>query len=62
VLDVEDTPVKAGDNLKDDVALRIETVINSPDDLGCRRMLANLPERSTTGCCTLKSPARARYL
>ena len=30
--------------LKDDVALRIETVINSPDDLGCRRMLANLPE------------------
>jgi hypothetical protein len=30
--------------LKDDVALRIETVINSPDDLGCRRMLSNLPE------------------
>ena len=30
--------------LKDGVALRIETVINSPDDLGCRRMLANLPE------------------
>jgi hypothetical protein len=30
--------------LKDDVALRIETVVNSPDDLGCRRMLANLPE------------------
>ena len=30
--------------LKDDIALRIETVINSPDDLGCRRMLANLPE------------------
>jgi len=30
--------------LKDGVALRIETVVNSPDDLGCRRMLANLPE------------------
>ena len=30
--------------LKDGVALRIETVINSPDDLGCRRMLPNLPE------------------
>ena len=30
--------------LKDDVALRIETVVNSPDDLGCRRMLSNLPE------------------
>ena len=29
--------------LKDGVALRIETVINSPDDLGCNRMLANLP-------------------
>ena len=30
--------------LKDGLALRIETVVNSPDDLGCRRMLANLPE------------------
>jgi hypothetical protein len=30
--------------LKDGVALRTETVINSPDDLGCRRMLPNLPE------------------
>ncbi len=30
--------------LKDGVALRIETVINSPDDLGCRRTLGNLPE------------------
>jgi hypothetical protein len=29
--------------LKDGVALRIETVINSPDDLGCNRMLPNLP-------------------
>ena len=30
--------------LKDGVALRIETVVNSPDDLGCRPMLPNLPE------------------
>ena len=30
--------------LKDGVALRIETVINSPDDLGCRRTLGHLPE------------------
>jgi hypothetical protein len=30
--------------LKDGVALRIETVINSPDDLGCNRQLGNLPE------------------
>jgi len=29
--------------LKDGVALRIETVVNSPDDLGCNRMLHNLP-------------------
>ena len=30
--------------LKDGIALRIETVINSPKDLRCNRMLANLPE------------------
>ena len=30
--------------LKDGIALRIETVVNSPKDLGCNRMLANLPE------------------
>ena len=29
--------------LKDGIALRIETVVNSPDDLGCNRMLGNLP-------------------
>jgi hypothetical protein len=28
---------------KDGIALRIETVVNSPDDLGCNRMLHNLP-------------------
>ncbi len=30
--------------LKDGVALRIETVVNSPDDLGCNRQPGNLPE------------------
>ena len=30
--------------LKDGVALRIETVINTPNDLGCNRQLQNLPE------------------
>ncbi len=30
--------------LKDGRALRIETVVNSPDDLGCQRRLHNLPE------------------
>ena len=29
--------------LKDGIALRIETVINAPGDLGCNRMLHNLP-------------------
>jgi hypothetical protein len=35
---------KAQDNLKEGRAMRIETVVNSPDDLGCRRLLGNLPE------------------
>jgi len=30
--------------LKDGRALRIETVVNSPDDLGCQRRLPNLPD------------------
>jgi hypothetical protein len=30
--------------LKDGVALRIETVVNDPRDLGCNRLLHNLPE------------------
>lgn len=30
--------------LKDGIALRIETVINDPRDLGCNRLLPNLPE------------------
>src|ERR1022692_4734103 len=30
--------------LKDGRALRVETVVNSPDDLGCLRRLHNLPE------------------
>jgi hypothetical protein len=33
--------------LKDGRALRIETVINSPDDLGCQRRLVNLTELQT---------------
>jgi hypothetical protein len=33
--------------LKDGRALRIETVINSPDDLNCQRRLQNLPELQT---------------
>ena len=34
----------AKDNLKDGIALRIETVINNPNDLGCNKQLHNLPE------------------
>ena len=34
----------AKDNLKDGVALRIETVVNDPKDLRCNRLLPNLPE------------------
>jgi hypothetical protein len=50
--------------LKDGRALRVETVVNSPDDLGCARRLHNLPElqagrvRSTAGCWKLREPAR----
>jgi len=33
---------KAQDNLKEDRALRIETVINDPGDLGCKRSLEHL--------------------
>lgn len=33
--------------LKEGRALRIETVVNSPDDLGCQRRLRNLPELQT---------------
>ena len=62
--------------LKDGRALRIETVVNSPDDLGCqRRICTTSPScrpgrvRSTPACCTLRrvgqgcvfdSPAFAR--
>jgi hypothetical protein len=42
-------------HLKDGIALRIETVINSPEDLRCNRRPENLPE--------LQDKARAgRYL
>jgi hypothetical protein len=58
--------------LKDWRALRIETVINSPDDLGCHRRLRFLDELQTKACdvnrrlldtervgqgCVLASPA-----
>ena len=36
----------AKDNLKEDHALRIETVINDPGDLGCKRSLEHLDELS----------------
>ena len=54
--------------LKDGVALRIETVINSPKDLRCNRKLPISPScrtrrvRSTPGCWRLKPSARARHL
>ncbi len=34
----------AKDNLKEDRALRIETVVNDPGDLGCKRSLEHLEE------------------
>ena len=54
--------------LKDGRALRIETVINAPGDLGCHRRLVHLDElqaghvRSTPACCTLNVLARAASL
>ena len=54
--------------LKDGVALRIETVVNSPETWAaagcCRTCPSCRPRRvrSTPGCWTLKPPARARYL
>ena len=36
--------------LKDGVALRIETVVNKPDDLGCNRTLPNLPRLQARAC------------
>ena len=54
--------------LKDGVALRIETVINSPMTWAAAGCSPTCPScrprrvRSTTGCCTLKPPARARHL
>ena len=51
--------------LKDGRALRIETVINDPYDLGCQRRLHNLPELQprpvppTAACSILNGSARA---
>ena len=44
--------------LKDGRALRIETVINSPDDLGCRRRLAHLDELQARARAINTTPAR----
>ena len=54
--------------LKDARALRIETVINDPEDLGCRRRLVHLDELQTraravnTHCSILNVSARAASL
>ena len=48
---------RVGQYLKDGRALRIETVVNSPDDLGCARRLHNLPELQAR---TRHRPGRAR--
>ena len=51
--------------LKDGRALRIETVINSPDDLGCQRRLTTWPScrpkpvPSTPACSILNVSGRA---
>lgn len=45
--------------LKDGRALRIETVINCPDDLACHRRLQHLDElQAKAGPCRQRSPAR----
>ena len=44
--------------LKDGRALRIETVVNSPDDLGCQRRLHNLQQAPGPGACD-QHPAAA---
>ena len=51
--------------LKDGKALRIETVVNAPNDFGVQRRLEHLPEliarpvTPTTGCCMLNVSVRA---
>ena len=50
-------------DLKDQRALRIETVVNAPGDLGCQRRLHNLDElqaRARSVCNTRALTARAR--
>jgi hypothetical protein len=49
VLDVEDTPVKAGDNLKEGRALRTETTLNQPRDFGIGKELTNLAALAEVG-------------
>jgi hypothetical protein len=43
-LDVTDRDSRIKEYLTEGRALRIETVVNSPDDLGCQRRLTNLDE------------------
>lgn len=44
--------------LKDGRALRIETVINSPDDLRCHRRLTHLDDLQARAPCGQPPPAR----
>jgi len=46
-LDVNYRDSRIKEYLKEGRALRIETVVNSPDDLGCQRRLCNLDELQT---------------
>ncbi len=46
-LDVNYRDSRIKEYLKEGRALRIETVVNSPDDLGCQRRLLNLDELQT---------------
>jgi hypothetical protein len=54
--------------LKNGRALRVETVVNAPGDLGCQRRLITLMSfrhghvRSTPACCRLNVPARPASL
>jgi hypothetical protein len=48
--------------LKDGHALRVETVVNDPYDLGCQRRLHNLPELQTKARVGFQNPAGASEL
>ena len=44
-------------NLKDGRALRVETVVNAAEDLGCQRRLHNLSELQALGACDQRPAA-----